>query len=200
MNIKTLINKAFLAIGVVALFVPSFVSANYILSRVEITLETNDRVERGEEMFFEGVITNTSSQTLEDVLIRVPIENGFEFVDANNGGQYSYSDNSIIFEIENLSAKESEEFSFSLLSTEDLGRNGSLQAKAVYTGPNEEQGDATAFAILEGRGIRMSDQAALALYGGNSFLPDSILDWVILIIIIYFGILIYRRVVDEKPA
>ena len=200
MNIKTLINKAFLAIGVVALFVPSFVSANYILSRVEITLETNDRVERGEEMFFEGVITNTSSQTLEDVLIRVPIENGFEFVDANNGGKYSYSDNSIIFEIENLSAKESEEFSFSLLSTENLGRNGSLQAKAVYTGPNEEQGDATAFVILEGKGIRMSDQAALALYGGNSFLPDSILDWVILIVIIYFGILIYRRVVDEKPA
>ena len=151
-------------------------------------------------MFFEGVIKNTSSQTQEDVLIRVPNQDGFEFVDANNGGQYSYSDNSIIFEIENLSAKESEEFSFSLLSTEDLGRNGSLQAKAVYTGPNEEQGDATAFAILEGRGIRMSDQAALALYGGNSFLPDSILDWVILIIIIYFGILIYRRVVDEKPA
>ena len=200
MNIKTLINKAFLVIGVAALFVPSFVSANYILSRVEITLETNDRVERGEEMFFEGVITNTSSQTLEDVLIRVPIENGFEFVDANNGGKYSYSDNSIIFEIENLSAKESEEFSFSLLSTENLGRNGSLQAKAVYTGPNEEQGDATAFVILEGKGIRMSDQAALALYGGNSFLPDSILDWVILIVIIYFGILIYRRVVDEKPA
>lgn len=200
MNIKTLINKAFLAIGVLALLAPSFVSANYILSRVEITLETNDRVERGEEMFFEGVITNTSSQTLEDVLIRVPIENGFEFVDANNGGKYSYSDNSIIFEIENLSAKESEEFSFSLLSTENLGRNGSLQAKAVYTGPNEEQGDATAFVILEGKGIRMSDQAALALYGGNSFLPDSILDWVILIVIIYFGILIYRRVVDEKPA
>ncbi len=200
MNKKILINKAFLAVGILAFFVPALVSANYILSRVDITLETNDRVERGEEMFFEGVIRNTSSQTLEDVLVRVPIEDGFEFVDANNGGKYSYSDNSIIFEIENLSAKESEEFSFTLLSTKDLGRNGSLEAKAVYTGPNEEQGDATAFAILEGRGIRMSDQAALALYGGNSFLPDSLLDWVILILIIYFGILIWKRIKDEQPA
>ena len=200
MKMNKLTKNLILASVFSALFLPSFVSANYILSKVEITMETNDRVSRGEEMFFEGNVKNISSSTLSDVLVRVPVEDGFEFVDANNGGKYSISDNSIIFEMNNLDKLESEEFSFTLVANKDLGRNATVEAKVIYTGPNNEQGDAKAFVVLEGKGIRMSDQAALALYGGNSFLPDSILDWVILILIIYFGILIWKRIKDEQPA
>lgn len=200
MKMNKLTNTIFLVATISAVFLPSFVSASYLLSKVEITLKTEDRVSRGEEIFFEGNVKNISSSKLEDVLVRVPVDDGFEFVDANNGGKYSISDNSIIFDMNDLEKSESEEFSFSLVATKELGRNGTVEAKVVYTGPNNEQGDAKAFVVLEGRRIGMSDQAALALYGGNSFLPDSLLDWVILIIIIYFGILIWKRVKDEQPA
>ena len=130
---------------------------------------------------------NISGQTLSNAVLHIEFPKEVTFRRANEG-HYNQKDHTLTLALETLSPSEHDEIIISVNASSSIRDRAELVTKATlaFTMPNSAQDNAIAYALTKVSDGRMSSGNALganALFGGEGFLPDSLIEWLILIIL-----------------
>jgi len=132
---------------------------------------------------------------LNNVILRLSLPETMNFRKATNG-VYSSHDRALIAEIGLLPKNSKGEMTVQVEITNKIKDNELLAATALMTfntatGASE---DALAYGLLKAVKKETNLLGAAALFGSNSFLPDTLLEWIILIAVLGVLILVGREI------
>jgi hypothetical protein len=162
----------------------------------------NDTIAKGEKRVYHVTWENISKQTLKNVVLRVTFPQAMS-IDSATRGSYAPTDNAVVVEIGTLAPAEKGETFIFAVGGESLviGQLAVVTANLVYTVPTGTQGDAIAYVTH-----RVVDSVTYGLgasiFGSGSFLPTTLLGWVIILILVLVLVLIgnhvYGRFAENK--
>lgn len=165
---------------------------------VMLEITTNDETAYvGEPVDFTVTYKNISGKTLENTVLEVSLPDEIDFIDTTEG-EYSVSDHSIILELGDLEINEEDEFFIDGEVIRKAIPRDLLVTDAVMAFENPSNGateDATAYALITVRD--RSNLVGLALFG-DGFWPDTLIEWLLLIIIILALVYLARRLYEGK--
>lgn len=153
----------------------------------------------GEPVDFTVTYKNISGKVLENTVLEISLPDEIDFIDTTEG-EYSISDHSIIVEIGDLEINEEDEFFIDGEITRKAIPRDLLVTDAVMAFENPSNGateDATAYALITVRD--RSNLVGLALFGAG-FWPDTLIEWLLLIAIIFGLVYLARRLSEKKSV
>jgi hypothetical protein len=157
-------------------------------SKVMLSIDTRfENVYSGDTIDYVVKYKNISGQTLSNAVLHIEFPKEVTFRRANEG-HYNQKDHTLTLALETLSPSEHDEIIISVNASSSIRDRAELVTKATlaFTMPNSAQDNAIAYALTKVSDGRMSSGNALganALFGGEGFLPDSLIEWLILIIL-----------------
>lgn len=163
-------------------------------SKVSLSIDARfDNAYSGDFIDYTLKYKNVSGQTLNDAVLHVEFPKGTSLRRATEG-TYNKRDNTLTIDIGTLSVNENDTISISLDTTGVIRNYDELVTKATlaFTLKNGAQESAVDYAITKVSDYNGSVLGASAIFGGDGFLPNSILEWLILIALI-FGIIVGAR-------
>ncbi|OGI81198.1 hypothetical protein A3B93_01805 [Candidatus Nomurabacteria bacterium RIFCSPHIGHO2_02_FULL_42_24] len=169
-------------------------------SMIMLKIESDkEEVRTGENVAYTVTYKNITSRNLENSILQVLLPRGIEFGGATEG-DFSQSENALTVDLDTLSMAEGGEVKLKGV----IGRIEKNQdmlvvtARLVYTHPDSRaQEDAIAYYTHDIN--RLSSQGAAAAAGGyNKFMPDTLLEWLILILVIVGLIYFARKMYPSK--
>src|SRR3989339_914996 len=155
----------------------------------------------GEKRGYHVTWKNESTQSLKNVVLRVTLPPSMNFESATNGS-YSSADNTVTVDLKTLAPKQDGELFVFAVANRKLtqGQLVVVTANMVYTDTQGVQGDAIAYATH--RGEQAQNSFGANLFGAGSFLPTSLFEWILLLILVLILVLLgnhlYGRFSDEK--
>jgi hypothetical protein len=143
----------------------------------------------GEKRSYHVTWKNESTQPLKNVVLRITLPLSMKFEGATNGS-YSSIDNAVTVDLKTLTSKDGGDLSVFATASRSLteGETIVVTANMVYTDARGVQGDAIAYAMHRGSSIQSSLGANL--FGAGSFLPTSIFEWILLLILVLVFVLL----------
>ena len=182
-------------------YVVSGVSGSTKTSAITLSISSDrDSVSRGDRVIFTVNYRNIkTSESLHDVAVRVVLPGELSYVDSSRG-YYNTKDRTLTVDLKTLEPGEAG--SFTVETTVDnaieSGKVVVVSADMVYTRENNTQEEAIAYVLLNGDLSQAS--RALAPIFGSSFLPNTLLGWLLLILIILGLGILSRYAVDTYRA
>lgn len=182
-------------------YVVSGASGSTKTSAITLSISSNrEEVGRGDRVIFTITYRNTkTSEDLHDVAIRVVLPGELSFVDASRG-YYNEKDRTLTVDLKTLEAGEAGSFTVEtrVENSIESGKVVVVSVGMVYTRENNTQEEAIAYVLLNSDTSQSS--GALAPLFGSSFLPDTLLGWLLLILIIFCLGVLSRHVVGTYRA
>ncbi len=156
----------------------------------------SELITNGERREYRVTWKNISSQTLEDVVLRVILPHSMSF-EASDKGIFSNADNTLAYNVETLRSGETGDLVLIANSGISLKENELVVVVAdmVYTDQSDAQGDAVAY-VTHKAYIGGSVLGAAAF--GAGFLPSSLFGWLFLIILILILVLLIKYLRDQS--
>ncbi|PIR44637.1 MAG: hypothetical protein COV10_03995 [Candidatus Vogelbacteria bacterium CG10_big_fil_rev_8_21_14_0_10_51_16] len=167
----------------------------------------------GESIAYTAVYRNESRAPINDVSVRVLLPAGATFV-STDGGVYSPQDGSLLIQVGSLTPKQEGRTKFTV-RVDDTARAGTTLVTGILMDYRDVAGAQQLQAVnllpvriggeVDGRGgasgITRSTSGGLGAIFGGGFLPDSLLGWLALILIVLALYLVGRRVLrsDIEP-
>jgi hypothetical protein len=157
-------------------------------SKIMLSIDTRfDNAYSGDTIDYVVAYKNTSGLTLTHAILHIEFPKEVIFRRANEG-HYNKKDHTLTLDLGTLSRGEGDEIVISVRADSSIQDRTELVTKATlaFTMPNTAQENAIAYAITKVSDSRVSNGSALAgtaLFGGDGFLPDSLIEWLILIIL-----------------
>jgi len=168
-----------------------------IMLKIESDKDGED-VTAGENVNYTVTYKNITSRNLENSILQVLLPRGIEF-DGATEGDFSKPENTLTVDLNTLSAAEGGEVKLKgIIGKVDKNQDMLvITARLVYTHPDSRaQEDAIAY---DTHNIsRLSSQGAAAVGGYNKFMPDTLLEWLILILVIVGLIYFARKMYPPK--
>ncbi|MBY0328771.1 DUF11 domain-containing protein [Patescibacteria group bacterium] len=176
------------------------VTAESTASLLELRVESAyDHMCVGGEMEYVVSYRNISALTLEDTVLRIALPKELTYTGANRGN-FDAIDNIVTLDIGRVQPGEEGTVTVRARVNEYAVRGNLtvMTATVVYTNPvTRAQEDAIAYSL-----ITVSDECPTVLgasvVGFGSFLPDTLLEWLLLILVILALILIGRNLYKKK--
>ncbi|HEY0980430.1 MAG TPA: hypothetical protein VGE18_03425 [Candidatus Paceibacterota bacterium] len=176
------------------------VTAESVASLLELRIESAyDHMCIGGEIEYVVTYRNISPVTLEDTVLRIALPRELTYVGADRG-KYDPIDQILTLDIGRVQPGEQGSVTVRARVNENAIRGNLtvLTATVVYTNPNTRaQEDAIAYSL-----ITVSDECPTVLgasvFGFGSFLPDTLLEWLLLILVILALILLGRNLYKKK--
>ena len=167
---------------------PSLVSLS--VSRDGETIKIGDIVE------YVVNYKNVSSKNLKDVVLQISIPKELEFLETNRG-YFSPENSTTLANIDSLNSQEegSVRIRIKVTTNAEVGKIIVVTANLAYTivdSKTQEEVFAYAKNTIEGRAE--IQQGALAFLFGDSFFPNTLLGWLLLILVITLLVLSARKV------
>ncbi|MFA6077988.1 MAG: hypothetical protein WC724_03140 [Candidatus Paceibacterota bacterium] len=182
-------------------YVVSGASGSTKTSAITLSISSNrEDVARGDRVIFTINYRNTkTSEDLHDVAIRVVLPGELSFVDASRG-YYNEKDRTLTVDLKTLEAGEAGSFTVEtrVENSIESGKVVVVSVGMVYTREDNTQEEAIAYVLLSSDTNQSS--GALAPLFGSSFLPDTLLGWLLLILIIFCLGVLSRHVVGTYRA
>ncbi len=166
-------------------------------SLVTLSIDGGDEaIFSGEKRVYHVTWKNNSSQTLQNVVLRVSFPQTMN-VDSATRGSFSVADNSVVVDAKTLAAGDKGETFIFATAGKDLnvGQLLVVAANMVYTTARGVQGDAIAYVTHRvGQGEAFSSGLAANIFGTGAFLPTTLFGWLVLIILILALVLLGNHV------
>lgn len=182
-------------------YVATGVSGSTKTSAIILSISSDrDNVSRGDRVIFTVNYRNTkTSEDLHDVAVRVVLPGELSYVDSSRG-YYNDKDRTLTVDLKTLEAGEAGSFTVETRvdNTIESGKVVVVSVDMVYTRENNTQEEAIAYVLLNGEYYQSS--GALAPIFGSSFLPNTLLGWLLLILIILGLGILSRYVVGTYRA
>ena len=165
-------------------------------SKIMLSIDTRfDNAYSGDTIDYIVKYKNTSGSTLSNAILHIEFPKEVTFRRANEG-HYNQKDHTLTLDLGTLSRGESDEITVSVRAESSIRARTELVTKATlaFTMPNSAQENAIAYAItkVSDTTIRGNSLAGTALFGGDGFLPNSLIEWLILIVLMAFIIAGFR--------
>ncbi len=158
-------------------------------SKVMLSIDTRfDNAYQGDTIDYVVEYKNISGSTLTNSILHIEFPKEVTFRRANEG-RYNEKDHTLTLDLGTLSRGEHDEITISVRADSSIKSRSEIVTKATlaFTMPNSAQDNAIAYAITKvsgGNSVSGNALAGTALFGGNGFLPDSLIEWLILTILI----------------
>lgn len=182
--------------------VSNAVTARSTPSLLELRVESRfDTMCIGGEIEYVVTYKNISKSTLVDAVVQVMHPKQLVFIDATEG-DYSASEHKLTVALGRLDAREEGTFRVRARVTREavVGDLVVTTATVVYTNPaTRAQEDAIAYSLTNVSDDCPNGFGANALFSG-SFLPDTLLEWLLLIILILALIVLGRKLYTKSAA
>jgi len=123
-------------------------------------------------------------------------------IESSTRGAYASADNAVVVDVKTLAPDEQgEAFIFANAGSDlNIGQLLVVAANIVYTAKNGTQGDAIAY--VTHRVVAAGNGLGASIFGAGSFLPTTLLGWLILIILVLALVLLgnhlYGRYSKDK--
>lgn len=156
-------------------------------------------IARGNIISYTVNYKNTSSRALKDVVLRVLLPQELAYNDSDRG-TYSDKDTSVVLPLGNVASGDGGTMTVrtEVVRGAEIGKTIVVTAYLVDTdtvsGAQEEVVAYSLNQICQSR----NGQAALSFFGGDGFLPDTLLEWLLLILVILGLIILARNFYGEK--
>lgn len=165
-------------------------------SLVTLTVDGGDEtIAVGEKRVYHVTWKNESAKSLHNVVLRVTFPQAMT-VESATRGSFSSVDNAVVVDLKTLaSAEKGETFIFATAGKDlKLGQLIVVTANMVYTSPAGTQGDAIAYVTHRAVAEGFTSGLGANIFGAGSFLPETLLGWMILIILILALVLLGNHV------
>ena len=139
-------------------------------------------VSNGETIDHKINYKNIGSKDLKDVLVKVVLPQGLDFVNSNQGN-FSKDESALTVNIGDLASDTSGSINISTKVADDVKDKDILvvAASIIYTNPeNNTQEDAIDYALLDVV-KKDSNLAAASIFGNGDFLPNTLIGWITLL-------------------
>lgn len=173
-------------------------------SLVALSIEGgNELILGGEKRSYHVVWKNESTQALNNVALRVTFPQTMNF-EGTTKGTFSPEDNAVIMDVKTLAPGESGDAFVTAVASRGVkvGELLVVTANMVYTSADGIQGDAIAY--VTHRADVSGSTLGANIFGAGSFLPTTLLGWMLLIILVLILVLLgnnlYGRFSEETPA
>jgi len=167
---------------------------------VALTIDRNGACNyRGQTIEYVVTYKNTSNKNLKDVALRVLLPEELAF-GSSTFGTYSTADRNVVVALGSLASGQegSVRVSATVARGAVLGKTSVVTAHLVdtdaATGAQEEVVAYSLNNVCDG-GI---SQGAASFFGGASFLPDSLIEWLLLILVILALVILARNVYGNR--
>ena len=160
---------------------------------IDLSMTTdNERVCRGDYVGFTVDYSNTSNQSLKDVVLRVSIPAELGFRDSSRG-IFSEKDNTLTVEIGTLSPNEKGKVVVKVDVSSAFSEDKPLvtTSNMVYTTASGAQEEVVAYTLSKFACFANSQNPALAFYGGD-FFPSTLIGWLALIVLLFVLVVLAR--------
>jgi len=164
----------------------------------------NESLIRGSVVEYVVNYKNVSSKNVHDVVLQISIPKELSFIETSRG--YLSNDNStIVANIGSLNSKEEGDvrFAVKVVGSLELGKVIIVTANLVYTKFNSNFQDEifayTKNSIKNGEGSRV-EQGALAFLAGDGFLPNTLIGWLLLLLVITLIVLALKKAYHESTT
>ena len=174
---------------------PAATSASYVTLKIQNTYKD---LSVGDTANFAVTYKNTSNRTFKDAIIRIDLPAELTFERASQG-KYSKAGNRVTVIIGGIAPGQEGTIS---IQAKARGGNDSIATTGVlaYTQVNTgTQYETVAYSIDRISGSSDSTLAGASLFGSGAFLPDTLVEWLLLIAVI-FGLVFFGRKLTEKKA
>lgn len=168
-------------------------------SKVMLSIDTRfDNAYSGDTIDYVINYKNISGYTLSHSILHVEFPKEVTFRRASEG-RYNEKDHTLTLDLGTLAKGEHDEITVSVRAESSLRSRSEVVTKATlaFTLPNSAQDNAIAYAITKVSDSRVGSSgsvlAGTALFGGDGFLPDSLIEWLILTILIAILIIGFRQ-------
>jgi hypothetical protein len=158
---------------------------------------SRDNIGRGDRIIFTISYRNIKvSEDLTDVAVRVVLPGELSFVDASRG-YYNLKDRTLTVDLKTLRAGESGSFTVeaNVDNSIESGKVIVVSVDMVYTRQSRVQEEAIAYVLLNGD-FNQSSRALAPLFG-SGFFPNTLIGWLLLILIIFLLGVLSRHVVGK---
>lgn len=165
-------------------------------SLVTLTIDGGDEtIAVGEKRVYHVTWKNESAKTLRNVVLRVTFPQAMT-VESATRGSFSAADNAVVVDLKTLaSAEKGETFIFATAGKDlKLGQLIVVAANMVYTSATGIQGDAIAYVTHRVVAEGFTSGLGANIFGAGSFLPETLLGWMILIILLLALVLLGNHV------
>ncbi len=169
-------------------------TSDNIMLKIETPFEN---VKAGDTVPFTVTYKNISGKTLKDAVLKVTFPSLISFSQSSTG-IYDIVAKDLTVRLGTLDKNEEGTMNIITTALDPLGTNGSAVTTAtmVFTLPSSAQDEAIAYAF--NTVSPNSNLAGLALFG-TGFFPNTLVGWIILILIIALIIALARRLYSTKP-
>ncbi len=154
-----------------------------------------ENVSLGDVTNYDVAWKNISGSTLKNATLRMKLPKEMTFKKSDIG-EFSTSDNTLTEELGDLKAGDFGKLKFQTSVSSTKTHKLVTTASVVFTLPSTAQGDATAYAINKLVDANGNSLGANALFSG--FMPNSLLGWLIVILVI-MAVVAIARYFYKKP-
>lgn len=165
--------------------------------KVSLTLDTAfDNAYTGDTIDYTLSYKNLTSSNLRNAVIYIEFPKDIEFRNATDG-VYSENDNTLTIDLGTLSAHKQGKVAFSARVNSSAKYKETLSTKATlaFTSNTNAQEDAVAFATTKVADYQKNNASVLgasAIWGDGSFLPHTLVAWLLLIVLVFIIIALSR--------
>jgi hypothetical protein len=164
----------------------------------------NETIIKGSVIEYVVNYKNVSSKDVRDVVLRISIPDELKFIEASRG-YLSTDGDTITANIDNLASQEEDSLRFRVkaVGSTELGKIIIVTANLAYTKLNTDiQNELFAYTknIIKDGEIYVVQQGALAFLAGDGFLPNTLIGWLLLILVITLIVLALKKAYHESTT
>ncbi len=178
-------------------------SSKYISVKVE---NRSENVSAGDNIEYVVTYKNISSKKITDAVLRITMPKDVSF-DKTSDGSYSDSDNAVTLKIDKLDAGETGKLTISGSVARGVKDGDVLTMTTVIVYPNPTSNikeNVMAYSLNKIVAKSGTSLTAASIFGDGSFLPTTLVGWLVLIAgifaLIYFGRKFYAQSQAPEPA
>lgn len=152
----------------------------------------------GDDFNYEIVYQNVSGKTLTNSVLEIKIPTELDYVRSTNGGTYSNNNRSLVYNLGTLSPNQGGTLNVTVKASSLARNKGSIvtSLSLSYTNPTTSAQEEAIAYVVHNFGDCVNSNGALAFFG-TTFLPTTLVGWLILIILILALVLLARTVYDR---
>ncbi|MFA6397877.1 MAG: hypothetical protein WDK96_03495 [Candidatus Paceibacterota bacterium] len=171
-----------------------------VSSKIFLQIENHYKnIAVGDSIEYTVSYKNISGKLLKKAVLRITLPEEVEFT-KTSAGEFSQSDNTLTVDIGDL-VKNQEGKVYLQGKVLPKAKNSEMlvtSAILVFTNTNGAQEDATAYVLNDVEGGNSNNLTAASIFGDGSFLPNTLIGWILLILAIFILVLIGRRIYDNQ--
>lgn len=165
----------------------------------EITTKKSDLF-IGEEVHFLITFKNNTSRSFENAKISVELPKGIDFIESNFGKE---NDNTVVLNLDTLIPEQLGSLSIKGIITSEAEGKDLLVTTAVMTykiSGSERQEEKIAYATNKIKNEESNLAASSNLSKNDNFLPNTLIDWLTLILVVSGLVLVGRNLYKDLPV